>query len=46
LLRGLGEHIRRARMQELQIAVSGWRREAAALKIPKAEQDLMAAAFE
>lgn len=32
-------------IQEVRTAVSGWRREAVALKIPKVEQDLMAAAF-
>lgn len=32
--------------QQVAAAVAPWRREAAALKIPKAEQDLMAAAFE
>jgi serine/threonine-protein kinase HipA len=32
-------------LQNVQGAVSGWRQEAAALKIPRAEQELMAAAF-
>ncbi|MGH8214661.1 MAG: type II toxin-antitoxin system HipA family toxin [Rhodanobacteraceae bacterium] len=32
-------------VQQVQSAVSGWRREAAALKISNAEQELMAAAF-
>lgn len=32
-------------VQEVRTVVSGWRREAVALEIPKAEQDLMAAAF-
>jgi serine/threonine-protein kinase HipA len=32
-------------VEEVRDAASGWRREAAVLKIPKAEQELMAAAF-
>jgi serine/threonine-protein kinase HipA len=43
---GLGGKDAQRILQQVREAVAGWRREAAALKIPKAEQELMAEAFE
>ncbi|HEX5314387.1 MAG TPA: HipA domain-containing protein [Gammaproteobacteria bacterium] len=42
---GLSDAVALAIWKQLRQAVSGWRREAAALKIPKSEQEQMAAAF-
>ena len=33
-------------LEEVQVAIHGWRNEASRLHIPKAEQDMMASAFE
>jgi hypothetical protein len=43
---GISKYEANGVIQEVKTAVSSWRAEAASLRIPKAEQEFMAAAFE